>query len=182
MQTITVCTDAGHAFTHEGAIAGWAAYIRTPSKLIRVSGLIRSYCKGSTQAEQYAIANALHIVNRDYDISKYKIILYCDNIHAIRNHKDGTIVKSTKDTFLDFYNRYVREFVDRAGDYQTRHVKAHLPKEQWGQSQTRHFMQDWCDVEVHRIMKIERERLNKIYSRKMTKQKALVLLNKKAHN
>ena len=112
MQTITVCTDAGHTNLHHQSVAVWASYMRTPSQTIHTSGIIRQPCKGSSHAELYAIANALHILARSYDLSKYKVILYADNLYALQNHKDGTLNlnsnKKKKQEHIEVYNKYIR--------------------------------------------------------------------------
>lgn len=153
MQTITVCTDAGHVNIHHQSVAVWAAYIRTPSKTIHVSGIIGQPCKGSSQAEQYAIANALHILAKHYDLSKYKLIVYADNLYALKNHKEDNLPKKNKE-HRAVYDKYIRSHVDNARDFEARHVKGHLPKSQWGRNTARFFMQDWCDREVHRLMRV----------------------------
>ena len=156
MQTITVCTDAGHTNLHHQSVAVWASYIRTPSQTIHTSGIIGQPCKGSSHAELYAIANALHILARSYDLSKYKVILYADNLYALQNHKDGNLPKKNKD-HKPVYDKYIRPHIDKARAFEARHVKAHLPQSQWGPNRARFFMQDWCDQEVHRLMRIARK-------------------------
>ena len=153
MQTITVCTDAGHKNLYHQSVAVWATYIRTPSQTIHSSGIIGQDCKGSSHAELYAIANALHIIGKRYDLSKYKLILYSDNVYALQNHLDGTL-KNPKKDHKEVYEKWIKPYLDKASKFEARHVKGHLPKSQWGASPARFFMQDWCDTEVHRIMKI----------------------------
>lgn len=173
MQTITICTDAGHRLfykkgekpsleTIEKSLSAWACYIRTPSKVIRASGVIHQMMKGSSQAELAAIANAFHILSRDYDLSKYKVILYSDSTYALRNHRDGSIKPHTVKSFVETYNKYVRSHIDAAGEYEARHVKAHLPQNKWDTSSARHFMQNWCDEEVHRMLKLYRKKAFKV--------------------
>lgn len=115
---------------------------------------MKGQVKGSSHAELYAIANALHIVAREHDLSKYKVIVYSDNLYALKNHVDGTLKKSAGKEFRTVYNRYISPYIKGAGEYEARHVKAHLPKEKWSTFSARHYMQNWCDTEVHRIMKI----------------------------
>lgn len=178
MQTITVCTDAGHKNLHKQSVAAWAAYIRTPSQTIHSSGIIGQPCKGSSHAELYAIANALHIIGRRYDLSKYKLIVYSDNLYALQNHLDGTLKsRKTKQNIEhnEVYNKWIKPHLDKTAAFEARHVKAHLPKAKWG-GETRFYMQNWCDEEVHRIMKIA-------YQVVLDKVKnALVLSGEKAHN
>lgn len=175
MQTITVCTDAGHTNLHKQSVAVWASYIRTPSQTIHTSGIIGQPCKGSSHAELYAIANALHILGKHYDLSKYKLILYADNLYALQNHIDGTLKKPKQD-HLEVYDKWIRHHLDKAAEFEARHVKAHLPKSQWGRNSARFFMQDWCDQEVHRLMRIGR----KLVMDKINQEKACVLREKSA--
>lgn len=177
MQTITVCTDAGHKNIHKQSVAVWATYIRTPSQTIHSSGIINQTTKGSSHAELYALANALHIVSRSYDLSKYKLIVYADNLYALQNHIDGTLKRGKNAEHRNVYNKWIKPHLDKALQFEARHVKAHLPKEQWGPSPARFFMQNWCDEEVHRVMKIA----VKIVSDK-ARQKPLVLSEEKEHN
>lgn len=156
MQTITVCTDAGHKNLNKESLAVWATYIRTPSKTIHSSGIITQHVKGSSHAELYAIANALHIVKRTYDLSKYKLIVYSDSLYALKNHLDGTLTKQKEDR-AEVYDKYIKPYIEKAAEYEARHVKAHLDKEKWGPNPARFFMQDWCDQEVHRLMRIARK-------------------------
>lgn len=174
MQTITVCTDAGHKNFHKQSMAVWATYIRTPSQTIHSSGIINQHTKGSSHAELYAIANALHIVSRNYDLSKYRLILYSDNLYALQNHKDGTLGKAKGD-HKEVYDKYIRPHVSKAMQFEARHVKGHLPRTQWGSSPARFFMQEWCDTEVHRIMKIAQDLVIQ-----KVKEKACVLTKKGA--
>lgn len=177
MQTITVCTDAGHKNSHKESVAVWATYIRTPSQTIHSSGIVNRPCKGSSHAELYAIANALHILSKRYDLSKYKLIVYSDNLYALRNHIDGSLKKSKED-HKEVYDNWIRPHLDKAQQYEARHVKAHLPKEKWGASPARFYMQDWCDKEVHRIMKVA----IRLLAERRKREKALVFSEEKEHN
>lgn len=175
MRTITVCTDAGHKNLYKESVAVWATYIRTPSQTIRQSGIIKIPTKGSSHAELYAIANGLAIISGRYDLSKYKLIVYSDNLYALRNGLDGTMGKP-KPEHKAVYDKYIEPHITKALQYEARHVKAHLPANKWGANPARFFMQNWCDEEVHRIMKIaQRIVLDK-------HKKALAFSIKKAHN
>lgn len=167
MQTITICTDAGHRTFYKmgfppspqtayATIAAWACYIRTPDKKINYSGMMKQEVKGSSQAELYAIANALYILAREYDLNKYHLIIYSDNLWALRNVQGCCSQESSK-----VYRQFIRPHVRKAGSYETRHVKGHLDPKDWDTRSARHYMQDWCDVEVHRIMKEAYKKINK---------------------
>ncbi len=172
MQTITVCTDAGHKNLHKQSVAVWATYIRTPSQTTHASGIISQHVKGSSHAELYAIANALHIIGKNYDLSKYKLIVYSDNLYALRNHLDGTLGKPKKD-HLEVYDKWIRPHLDKAMIYEARHVKGHLPREEWGPSPARFYMQSWCDEEVQRMRRIAEGIV-----KEKVRQKKLALLQK----
>ncbi len=168
MQTITVCTDAGYRNLHKQPAAVWATYIRTPSQTIHASGIIGQPCKGSSHAELYAIANALHIVGKRYDLSKYRLIVYSDNLYALQNHIDGTL-KKPKPDHRYVYNQWIKEHIVKAAQFEARHVKAHLPKKKWGGA-TRFYMQNWCDKEVHRVMQVAVASIcNKLLAEKYSK-------------
>lgn len=175
MRTITVCTDAGHKNMYKQSVAAWATYIRTPSQTIHQSGIMKVPTKGSSHAELYAIANALAIIGRRYDLSKYKLIVYSDNLYALRNDIDGSLGKA-KVEHKEVYEKYIKPHINKALEYEARHVKGHLPANKWGPSPARFYMQNWCDEEVHRIMKIAGKMALENH------QKGLVLLAKKEHN
>jgi hypothetical protein len=134
--------------------------------------------KGSSQAEMYAIANALHILVRDHDLSKYKLIIYSDNKYALKNHLDGTLKKSATKEQKSVYDKHIRPYIQYAQSYEARHVKAHLPSDKWGSSSARHYMQNWCDEEVHRIMKIATRQV--LEEQKLRQKSACVLEQKGA--
>lgn len=177
MQTITVCTDAGHKNYYKKSVAVWATYIRTPSQTIHSSGIINHPTKGSSHAELYAIANALHIIGKRYDLSKYKLIIYSDNQYALENHIDGSWRKNAKEDHREVYDKWIRPSLDKAQTFEARHVKAHLPKSKWGTSPARFFMQDWCDKEVHRVMRVACDATKGRHLNKM-----LVFSQQKEHN
>lgn len=156
--TITICSDAGHKnYFHKG-IGTWACYIRTPTKTIKQSGVIKQSVKGSTHAEQYGIANALFLADKAEDLSQFKVIVYCDNKFALRT--DWKITHTPKSKYYakqveqkEFYDTYIKPYVDKAGSIEMRHVKGHQEQENWATG-ARNFMNDWCDTEAKRLMKL----------------------------
>lgn len=158
-QTITICTDAGHQNFYHQSLAAWACYIRTPKQTIHYSGTMKKHTKGSSQAELYAIANALWLLAKEYDLSKYKVIVYSDNLYALRNHRNGTVGKNASQEWVEVYEKHIRPHVVKALDYDARHARGHLPKSEWSTLSARHYMQDWCDREVKKIMKASRKEI-----------------------
>jgi len=154
MQTITICTDAGHQNYYKQSLAAWACYIRTPSQTIHYSGIMKHPTKGSCQAELYAIANAFYLLSKKYDLKKYRVIVYSDNLWALRGS-----VGNIKQDYKDVYDKHIRPYIKSAACYEPRHVKAHLPTDKWSKTSAKHYMQNWCDLEVHRIMKIARQEI-----------------------
>lgn len=156
--TITICSDAGHKNYHHKGIGTWACYIRTPTKTIKQSGVIKQSVKGSTHAEQYGIANALFLANKAEDLSQYRLIIYCDNKFALRTDwtvKVTSISKRYQKQYEQkvFFDTYIKPYLDKAGSFEMRHVKGHAEQEDW-KSGARNFMNDWCDVEAKRLMKL----------------------------
>lgn len=156
--TITICSDAGHKnYFHKG-IGTWACYIRTPTKTIKQSGVIKQSVKGSTHAEQYGIANALFLADKAEDLSQYRLIIYCDNKFALRD--DWKITHTPKSKYYakqveqkEFFDTYIKPYLDKASSYEMRHVKGHQEQENWATG-ARNFMNDWCDTEAKRLMKL----------------------------
>ena len=167
--TITICSDAGHKNYHKKGIGTWACYIRTPTKTIKQSGIIKQSVKGSTHAEQYGIANALFLADKAEDLSKFRVIVYCDNLFALRHR--GKINHTPKSKYYakeveqkEFFDTYIKPYVDKCAEYETRHVKGHLEQENW-QSGARNFMNDWCDTEAKRLMRLAlRARMEEVRS------------------
>lgn len=166
--TITICSDAGHKNYHKKGIATWACYIRTPTKTIKQSGIFKQSIKGSTHAEQYGIANALHIANKAEDLSKFRVIVYCDNLKALQTK---SFIKHTpKSSYYqreveqqEFFDTYIKPYIDKCAEFETRHVKGHLAKGDWHNGSARNFMNDWCDQEAKRLMRVAlRARLDEV--------------------
>lgn len=165
--TITICSDAGHKNYHHKGIGTWACYIRTPTKTIKQSGVIKQSVKGSTHAEQYGIANALFLANKAEDLSQYRLIIYCDNKFALRTDwtvKVTPISKRYQKQYEQkvFFDTYIKPYLEKADSYEMRHVKGHIEQEDWATG-ARNFMNDWCDTEAKRLMRIAlRARLDEV--------------------
>lgn len=149
--TVTICTDA--SVNAGKQIAAWAAYIRLPDKTIKTGGIIKQQLTQSTHAEMRGMANALFIADKSIDLTKYRLIIYCDNINAL-----GEIVvskrrykKGGKRNKL-FFDENIRPFLLKAQSFEPRYVKGHLPMRKWDSNSKRHYMQRWCDKYAHKLM------------------------------
>lgn len=165
--TITICSDAGHKNYYKKGIATWACYIRTPTKTIKQSGVFKQSIKGSTHAEQYGIANALYLADQAEDLSQFRVIVYCDNLKALQT---SNFIKHTPKSHYyakeveqqEFFDTYIKPYVDKCQEFVTRHVKGHQAQHNWATG-ARNFMNDWCDTEAKRLMRIAlRARLDEV--------------------
>lgn len=161
MPTITVCTDA--SFSQQYKLGTWACYIRTPKRKILKSGVLQAKVKSSSEAETLGLANALFILNKFVDLSDYRVIVYCDNTTALAEPK---IRKTPKSKYYQksfesnrFYKQHISDILGKSKSYEMRHVKGHLPKEQWDKGSSRNFMNKHCDIEAKRLLRLEKAKL-----------------------
>lgn len=157
---ITVCSDA--SMSTKLKIATWACYIRTPDLTIKLGGVFKEYSSGSYWAETRGIANALSILNSQVkNLEKYKIILYCDNnVALIEPRIKNTPASKHHKASLEkrkFYDDHIKSILLKAREYETRHVKGHLPEHKWDTGSKRNFMNNWCDEEAKRYMAIAKK-------------------------
>lgn len=156
--TITVCSDA--SFSSEHNLGTWACYIRTPDRTIKQGGIIREPCTDSTNAERQGLANALWLLDRQIDVSKYKLVVYCDNVAALRRRSLRKTPASRVYQEAAAYNRWFAEHIEsvlfKASEYSTRHVKSHVKRSRWSSNSSRNYMNDWCD---RRALKLLREHI-----------------------
>lgn len=161
--TVTVCSDASHSFKY--GVATWACYIRTPRKTIKTGGVLKQKVNGSTTAERLGLANALFITNNVVDLSKHKLIVYCDNMYALEKPKVNKTPASKhyakKFESKKWFEEFVEPYLTKAASYETRHVKGHLKRENWDKTSKRNYMNDWCDKEAARLRQAEVRKLRK---------------------
>lgn len=156
--TITICSDASYRKFNKKRYASWACYIRTPTTTIKTSGLIKEEVKGSTHAEMRGVANALYLADQVEDLSKFRVIVYCDNLKALQRkvtvkHTPRSKYYAAEKEKKDWHDTYIRKYIDKCKEYETRHVKGHLPKSKWSSTSKRHYMNDWCDQESKRVLR-----------------------------
>lgn len=112
-----------------------------------------------------AIANALHILSTRYDLSKFKLVLYCDNASALNEPKDPQKKQYTnpnkiagyniKVGRLKWYKKYIGVHLDKFVSVDRRLVKGHLPMHQWDNGNKGSYLNRWCDKECKRLKRKE---------------------------
>jgi ribonuclease HI len=153
--TITICTDASFFPSHKRA--AWACYIRSKNHLVKKSGIFQGEIVSAIEAERRGIANALYIADQLEDLSRLKIILYCDNVGAM-SPRPLTKTRASKYYWIakkynEWYDEHIGNVLNKAHSFELRHVKGHLSKGEWSSSSARNFMNDWADREARSILK-----------------------------
>lgn len=160
--TITICTDA--SYDPDLKIGAWACYIRSDDKIIKVGKVIKTNVSNSTEAERVGVANALWLASRALDISKHRLVLYCDNLAALNpvrsTGKTGKKKQQAKQQYL-FFQQSIEPLLQKALAYDARHVKGHLERTARHRMKARHHLNDWCDKEAKRLLDEERMKLKK---------------------
>lgn len=141
---VTINTDAG--FYHEEKIGSFAYWIKGKELFLRGSGLFKTSCINSTDAEMKAILNALHVL----DISGYtnieKIIFNRDNIHAKSSQRGNELQRKISSKISELRKKC--KYKSRYPFFEFRHVKAHSSTEK-----ARNWVNDWCDKECTRQLR-----------------------------
>lgn len=123
---ITINTDAGfYQWSGLGSYAYWIRYGN--GQLLTGSGVFKEKCKTSSEAEERAILNALHVVRKSVPKGIIKIIFNRDNTNVSANptHKYG---KSIYDVLVEMHDNYIVSIggsVPFQKFFEFRHVKAH---------------------------------------------------------
>jgi len=149
---VTINTDASfHPQLKYGAYAFWAV---SNNFKITKSGVFKSVCINSHDAETRCIINALSIVLLSHkDITK--IIVNTDSqnsIHILTNDKEnirrylGTNQKMVKILRTEF-NKVLSKNLNKV-KIEFRHVKAHS-----GINDKRSYVNEWCDAEAKKQLR-----------------------------
>ena len=160
--TITICTDA--SYDPELKIGAWACYIRSDTKLIKLGKVIKEDVSNSTEAERVGVANALWLAGQAHDISQHRLVLYCDNpaaLHPVRPSTKTGAKKQAAKQQLEFYQRNIEPYLQKALTFDARHVKGHMERSARHRMKARHHLNDWCDKEARRLLCEEREKVGK---------------------
>lgn len=150
-----VATDA--SFHEQTGAASYGICIYTSQGYVRRSGVYRTPMKSSGIAELTAIANALYLINKLYDLEliteRKSLALHVDNIDVCRllmGELKPRSWKRYKD--LDPY-KYIMEHLMLFDDVHTQHVKAHTVKDHDSHNQIK-LMNHWCDLAAHSALSL----------------------------
>lgn len=153
--TITVCSDA--SFSDEHKTGAWACYIRTPDNIVQTGGIIKEPCTDSTHAERLGLANALWLLEQNIDLSQYRLVVYCDNVAALRRRAlrktPASQIYQEAEAYNAWFEAHIERVLFKAAEYSTRHVKAHLKRSKWAQDTARHVMNRWCDHHAKKLLR-----------------------------
>lgn len=160
-KTLTICTDA--SVSHKHLLGTWAAYIRGPGLLIKTGGVIREPVSNPDQAEMRGMANAVWLARQHTSFAGARIILYCDNIHALKLHAVSKRKNSVSRQQIEWWDKHILPLLAEAAIWEVRHVKGHLPQAQWSATLKNNYMNDWCDKKAHGLLleavKLRKEKL-----------------------
>lgn len=143
---VTINTDA--SFNKDILRASYAFWIKTDNYTIKMSGIIRTKCKDSTEAELKCIVNALYVVSKQIGIKS--IIVNTDSLNSIHVlTKDIENIRKYRLHWADKYMKIANSYIN-GKKVKYRHVKAHS-----GTDSSRTYVNDWCD-------KMAKERLKSL--------------------
>jgi ribonuclease HI len=146
---ITINTDASYSIQQK--CGGYAFYIVCDSFKIQKSGYFKIHPENPMEAEMMCIANALHVLLHQKALPKTNfIIINSDCLNCFVR-----ISKNSKDKLGRMIAKLIRQIREKTTikgslpKYEFRHVKAHN-----GTQDARSWVNDWCDKEAKKWMKI----------------------------
>ena len=149
---VTINTDASfHSGLKYGAFAFWA--ICDDFKITK-SGVFRSKCIDSNDAEARCIINALRVVVLAHK-GITRIIVNTDSLNAIalitndKIHLDRYIGKG-RSRWKHILKAYHETIKGRSLKIEFRHVRAHS-----GVKDARSYVNEWCDLEAKRQLRLK---------------------------
>lgn len=146
---ITINTDA--SFCPVTKASGYAYWIVSDSFVIKEAGFFKTKTDNSTHAEIKCIGNAIYTLLKRKKLPKVKwLIINTDSkqeISSIELAKNNHS-KTTQELHLKLINRIESQI------NHFRHVKAHSKIQD-----KRTFVNDWCDIEAKKYMKIQRKNI-----------------------
>lgn len=132
----TINTDASYSkLTKQATYAFW---IKTDNYTIKRSGVIKTLCDTSTEAELKCIINALYVLSQQTGITK--IIINTDSLNSI--HILTKDIKKIRKYSLHWGDRFMKMSLSLTKEIvvEYRHVKAHKDTDT-----KRTYVNDWCD-------------------------------------
>lgn len=156
-QTVFIASDA--SVSTDSGIAAWACYIRTPHQTFTKGGIIKPTVRGSTDAERFALANALFIADRISDLEKLNLIIYCDNKYAytepINKLSPASKNYEYRQRNVQIFKEHIEAYLKKAKSYELEHVKGHSAKRKWRVPNTKYNMNHWCDKKARELLRRE---------------------------
>lgn len=145
---ITIATDAGVWADH--GISVWACYIVAPGGVLQLCQPFKEHIGESYIAETYALRNALHVVDRQFDLAQYKVIVYGEVEVTLRavTTKAGNVKK--RDLERSYIVDEMLAILAKSQGWEWRHVKAHTApakarKQNGGDMPAKFKLNRWCD-------------------------------------
>lgn len=163
--TVIICSDASYSYTSQ--VSTWAAYIKTPDKVIKTGGVLKQAVNNSTVAEMLGLANALFTLNKLIDLSQFNLVVYCDNKQAMEKPRIRVTPASKyydeKAQQLKWFEDHIEPLCLKAASFEMKHVKAHLNSKRYKNlsPDDPKLMNRWCDTEAKRLLRTERTKLKK---------------------
>lgn len=145
---VTINTDA--SYCPNTGVGAYAFYIVCDLFKIKKSGVFKENPSGALDAEMKCIANAVSILNAQKEIPPINwIIINSDCIGCFPK-----IGLKSQDKVGVYCAKELSKLRKRTGVkmHQFKHVKAHSNK-----SDARSFVNEWCDAEAKRLMRIKRD-------------------------
>lgn len=150
---VVIFTDA--SYDKDLKAGAWYCYIRIGDKKVKTGSIINSDIGNSTEAERVGVANSLWLANKMVDLTKHKIILYCDNLSAMKpvgyTNKTGTKRQRAKQQLV-FYQKNIEPYLQKAMITDIRYIKGHATRSSRFKPKTRHLVHDLIDKEAKQIL------------------------------
>lgn len=155
---ITINTDA--SFNQQHKVGGYAFYIVCDHFKIQKSGRFKKHPSSSNEAEMMCIANALYTLSVQPDLPETSLIIINSDalfvFNQVKKKSKSPVGRSTAKLLRTVKSKTAfRGVVDPKFEF--RHVKAHN-----GVSDSRSWVNDWCDKEARKWMRYAVKNLNPI--------------------
>jgi len=158
---VVIFTDA--SYDKDLKVGAWYCYIRIGDKKVKTGGIIITDVNNSTEAERVGVANSLWLANKMVDLTKHKIILYCDNLSAMKpvgySNKTGTKRQRGKQQLV-FFQKNIEPYLQKAMITDIRYIKGHALRSKRFKPKARHIVHDLCDQGARRILNEYRNKIN----------------------
>ena len=150
---VVIFTDA--SYDKDLKVGAWYCYIRIGDKKVKTGGVIVTDVENSTEAERVGVANSLWLANKMVDLTKHKVILYCDNMSAMKpigyTNKTGAKRQRGKQQ-LAFYQKNIEPYLQKAKITDIRYIKGHALRSKRFKPKPRHLIHDLIDREAKKLL------------------------------